>query len=56
MLERGTPALLMGELWGRLARRGAERVDAGWRRRGLDGSWRSLLGVRLLRGLPMWLM
>lgn len=53
--ERGTPALLRGELWGRLALRGAQS-EAGWRRRGLAGSCRSRLGVRLLSGLPMLFM
>lgn len=50
--ERGIPAVLRGELWGRLALRGPETED-GWRRRGLAGSFKSILGVRLLSGLPM---
>lgn len=53
--ERGTPVVLRGELWGRLALRGAEQED-GCRRRGLAGSCRSRLGVRLLSGLPRWFM
>ena len=53
--ERGIPAALRGELWGRLALRGAEREE-GWRRRGLAESCRSMLGVLLLSGLPMWFM
>lgn len=51
--ERGTPAVLKGELWGRLDLRGAE-ATAGWRRSGLAGSCRSELDVRLLSGVSRW--
>lgn len=54
--ERDTPAVLRGELWGRLALREEAESEEWWRRTGLAGSWKSRLGVRLLSGLPMWFM